>query len=264
MSPTIFNEPPKSDFTTYLGHLAQKCLLQRSLLRHTTDSRFSAFKGYITLAKQLAILFIEGFTSSPSESVSGFWKAACVLSLSYTGLGAIGWFVKAHEKFLMSGKDFLKKISIPALGPFIVEYVHLSSTAMPIATCLFVALSASNTSLTDELWDIVSLSRISKIDMATGFAMAEIFLRTRTENGWAESLDAQSNAFQQKLKAEGMNFLTNARKALLDKAKAATTGVSVAAALNVPPRPANPNPLSRSLGDSPAGPSAGLGARKKY
>lgn len=82
-----------------------------------------AFKGYITkgtpLAKQLAILFIEGYTAAPSEVVSGFWKAACVLSLSYTGLGAIGWFVKAHEKFLMTGKDFLKKISIPALGPHV-------------------------------------------------------------------------------------------------------------------------------------------------
>lgn len=167
-----------------------------------------AFKGYITkgtpLSKQLAILFIEGFSEAANESVAGFWKAACVLSLSYTGLGAIGWFVKAHEKFSMSGKDFLKKISIPALGPFIVEYVHLaerpnkkwifcrllsdtalanlSSTSMPIATCLFVALSATNTSLTDELWDIVSLARISKIDMATGFAMAEIFLMTRTED----------------------------------------------------------------------------------
>lgn len=221
-----------------------------------------------------------------SESVSGFWKAACVLSLSYTGLGAIGWFVKAHDKFLMTGKDFLKKISIPALGPFIVEYVHLaertdkkwifcrllsdtalanlSSTAMPIATCLFVAISASNTSLTDELWDIVSLSRISKIDMATGFAMAEIFLRTRTEDGWAESLDAQSDAFQQKLKAEGMNFLTNARKTLLDKAKASTASVPVAAALTPAPRPLAPNPLSRSLGDQTAGPSVNLGARKKY
>lgn len=89
-----------------------------------------AFKGYITkgtpLAKQLAILFIEGFSEAPNETVAGFWKAACVLSLSYTGLGAIGWFVKVHEKFLMSGKDFLKRISIPALGSFIVEYVPLA------------------------------------------------------------------------------------------------------------------------------------------
>lgn len=197
-----------------------------------------AFKGFITkgtpLAKQLAILFIEGFVEAKNETVCGFWKAACVLSLSYTELGAVGWFVKAHEKFLMSGKDILKHISIPALGPFIVEIVHLaerpnkkwifcrlisdtalanlSSTAMPITTtCLFVSLSATNTSLTDELWDIVSLARISKTDMATGFAMAEIFFKTRTEMGWAESLNAQSDNYQQRLQAEGMQYLTRER-----------------------------------------------------
>lgn len=71
-----------------------------------------AFKGFINkgtlLAKQLAVLFIEGFSEAPNETVVGFWKAACVLSLSYTRLGAFGWFVKAHEKFLMSGKDLLR------------------------------------------------------------------------------------------------------------------------------------------------------------
>lgn len=234
----------------------------------------------------MAVLFIEGFSKATNEAVAGFWKAACVLSLSYTGLGAIGWFVKAHEKFLMSGKDFLKKISIPALGPFIFEYVHLaerpnkkwifcrllsdtalanlSSTSMPIATCLFVALSATNTSLTDELWDIVPLARISKIDMATGFAMAEIFLKTRTEDGWAESLDAQSNVFQQKLKAEGMVFLTNARQVLLDKAKSGSSGVSIAPALNVPSSSSTSTRPGLPLPGVPQKKTDDLSQRRKY
>lgn len=50
-----------------------------------------------SLAKQLAILFIEGYAEASDEAVAGFWLAACVFSLSYTGLGAIGWFVKAQE-----------------------------------------------------------------------------------------------------------------------------------------------------------------------
>lgn len=82
--------------------------------------------------------------------------------------------MKAQEKFLMSEKDLVRRLSVSALGAFVVEYVrllsdtalsNLSAEAMPIAACLFVALSANFISLSDELWDIVSLSRISKIDI---------------------------------------------------------------------------------------------------
>lgn len=57
------------------------------------------------VTNKLAVLVIEGYSEAPYQTVAGFWSAACVLSMSYTGLGAIGWFVKAHEKLLMSGKD---------------------------------------------------------------------------------------------------------------------------------------------------------------
>lgn len=57
------------------------------------------------MTNKLAVLVIEGYSEAPYQTVAGFWRAACVLSMSYTGLGAIGWFVKAHEKLLMSGKD---------------------------------------------------------------------------------------------------------------------------------------------------------------
>lgn len=41
------------------------------------------------LARQLALMMIEGYSVEGSEHVKGYWKAGSALSLSYTGLGAI-------------------------------------------------------------------------------------------------------------------------------------------------------------------------------
>lgn len=77
------------------------------------------------LARQLAILMIEGYSIETSEHVRGYWKAGCALSLSYTGLGAIGWFEKARDRLKLSGYDLCKQLAIPAMLDFIEEYLQL-------------------------------------------------------------------------------------------------------------------------------------------
>lgn len=105
---TTFKRQPRRDCSIF-SPASSTDLVAADMFAPSHCRFMEAFKGFINkgtpLPKQLAILFIEGFSEAPNETVAGFWKAACVLSLSYTGLGAIGWFVKAHEKFLMSGKQ---------------------------------------------------------------------------------------------------------------------------------------------------------------
>lgn len=60
------------------------------------------------IARQLALLMIEGYSVEGSEHIKGYWKAGCALSLSYTGLGAIGWFEKARDRLKLSGYDLCK------------------------------------------------------------------------------------------------------------------------------------------------------------
>lgn len=68
---------------------------------------------------------IEGYSVEGSEHIKGDWKAGCALSLSYTGLGAIGWFEKSRDRLRLSGYDLCKQLAIPAMLEFIEEYLQL-------------------------------------------------------------------------------------------------------------------------------------------
>lgn len=125
-----------------------------------------------TLATNLSALMAAAFATAPSEKIKGIWRDGCVLSLSYTGLGSVGWFEKAVATAKMDHRTFLKNVAVETLGPFIRKYldlcnVHaswpfchimddtalsdLSALNIPAVTCFFVALSLNHMTFEDEL-----------------------------------------------------------------------------------------------------------------
>lgn len=126
--------------------------------------------------------------------------------------------------------ELLCRIAIPMLKDFIEGYMPLlqksykhwvfarlientalaqfSAISISVPTAMFVGLSSPHLSVTDETWQFLSLSRLSKADIIKGFSLAVVFTQQELDIGWERSLHSNAADFVARLKVEGKPTFT--------------------------------------------------------